>query len=383
MIESKFIAAPAEIGLDAGRLQALYDYVEGEVKAGLPSAQVAVGRHGRIAGVRTFGTVTRGGVRGPATDDTLYCIFSSVKGVVAAGLWALIEDGLLKLDERVASIIPEFAGFEKDAITVEQVMLHIAGFPTAPMHPRLWEDRAGRLERIKGWRLNWEPGSRFEYHSTAAHWVLVEVITRKTGLDFRDYIRQRITQPMGVPDLFVGLPDEMHTRAADIEYLVPVDPAQPVAEQNPETIVHFNLPSQRRSGAPGAGGFAGAGELALFYQRLVSPKDSGEHAVLKPETIAMATKVRTLDHHQDGSGLPVNRALSVVVAGDHPAERGFGTLASPRAFGHAGAGGQVAWGDPETGLSVGFTTNGFVDPDHTTERVRTVSTLAAKCLTSP
>jgi CubicO group peptidase (beta-lactamase class C family) len=382
MIEAKFIAAPKEIGLDAGRLQALYDYVEGEVTAGLPSAQVAIGRHGRIAGVRTFGTVTRGGVRGPAKDDTLYCIFSAVKGVVAVGLWALIEDGLLKLDEPVASIIPEFAGFEKDAITIEQVMLHIAGFPTAPMHPRLWEDRAGRLERIKGWRLNWEPGSRFEYHATSAHWVLVEVITRKTGLDFRDYIRQRITQPMGVPDLFVGLPDEQHARAADIEYLIPVDPAQSANEQNSETILHFNLPSQRRSGAPGAGGFAGAGELALFYQRLVSPKDSGTQAVLKPETIAMATMVRTLDHHQDGSGLPVNRALSVIVAGDHPEERGFGALASPRAFGHAGAGGQIAWGDPETGLSVGFVTSGFVDSGHTTERTKMISTLAVKSLTS-
>lgn len=381
MIEQQFIAPAAAIGLDEQRLQALYDYVEGEVRAGLPSAQVAVGRHGRVAGVRTFGTATQGGVRGPATDDTLYCIFSSVKGIVATTMWALIEDGLLRLDERVASIIPEFAGFDKDEITVEQVMLHIAGFPSAPMHPRLWEDRAGRLERIKGWRLNWEPGSRFEYHATSAHWVLVEVITRKTGLDFRDYIRQRITQPMGVPELFVGLPDEMHARAADIEYLVPVDRSKEVSEaQNPDSIVHFNLPSQRRSGCPGAGGFAGAADLALFYQRLVSPQDSGACAVLRPETIAMATAVRTLGHHCDASGLPVNRALSMVVAGDHPVERGFGAFATPRAFGHGGAGGQIAWGDPETGLSVGFVTNGFVDAEHTSERSTTISTLAAKCL---
>lgn len=381
MIEHQFLAPAAAIGLDERRLQALYDYVEGEVRAGLPSAQVAVGRHGRVAGVRTFGTATQGGVRGPATDETLYCIFSSVKGIVATAMWALIEDGLLRLDERVASIIPEFAGSDKDEITVEQVMLHIAGFPTAPMHPRLWEDRAGRLERMKGWRLNWEPGSRFEYHATSAHWVLVEVITRKTGLDFRDYIRQRITQPMGVPEFFVGLPDEMHARAADIEYLVPVDRSKEVSEaQNPDSIVHFNLPSQRRSGCPGAGGFAGAADLALFYQRLVSPQDSGACAVLRPETIAMATTVRTLDHHRDASGLPVNRALSMVVAGDHPVERGFGAFASPRVFGHGGAGGQIAWGDPETGLSVGFVTNGFVDAEHTSERSTTVSTLAAKCL---
>ena len=39
-----------------------------------------------------------------------------------------------------------------------------------------------------------------------------------------------------------------------------------------------------------------------------------------------------------------------------------------------------AWGDPETGLSVGFVTNGFVDPTRMETRGRTISTLAAECL---
>jgi CubicO group peptidase (beta-lactamase class C family) len=32
---------------------------------------------------------------------------------------------------------------------------------------------------------------------------------------------------------------------------------------------------------------------------------------------------------------------------------------SPRAFGHAGAGGQIAWADPETGISFAYLTNGL------------------------
>ncbi|MBM3140318.1 MAG: beta-lactamase family protein [Chloroflexi bacterium] len=382
MIDRQFIAKPSEIGLDEGRLQRLYDFVEGEVRAGLPSAQVAVGRRGRLAGVRTFGTATRGGLTGPATDDTLYCIYSSTKGIVGVAVWGLIEDGGLRIEERVADIIPEFAGKEKDGITVEQVMLHIGGFPYAPMHPDLWESREKRLERIKYWRITWQPGSRFEYHATAAHWILAELITRRTGLDFRDYVRRRITEPMGVPELFVGLPDEFHARAADVEYVGdPVAPEGGWKETNPDTVLHFNLPSQRRAGAPGAGAFAGAGELALFYQRLVSVNESGAHAPLRPETIEMATTVRTKDHHVDElSGLPVNRALAVVVAGDHPLERGFGAHGSSRAFGHGGAGGQIAWGDPETGLSVGFVTNGFVDNERIRDRGRAISTLAAEAL---
>ena len=60
--------------------------------------------------------------------------------------------------------------------------------------------------------------------------------------------------------------------------------------------------------------------------------------------------------------------------------RGFGSGTSPRAFGHGGAGGQVAWGDPETGLSFSYCTNGLQPAEAITQRVRDVSTLAAACV---
>ena len=76
-----------------------------------------------------------------------------------------------------------------------------------------------------------------------------------------------------------------------------------------------------------------------------------------------------------------NRALGVVVAGGdgYAAYRGFGRTCSPRAFGHGGAGGQIAWGDPETGISVGYATNGFVDAMTMGRRVTAISSLAANC----
>jgi CubicO group peptidase (beta-lactamase class C family) len=82
-------------------------------------------------------------------------------------------------------------------------------------------------------------------------------------------------------------------------------------------------------------------------------------------------------------GTPVNRALSVVVSG--PAEsaylRGFGRVLGPRAFGHGGAGGQTAWGDPDTGISLGYCTNGFVDYITLGRRVTALSSLTAGCAT--
>lgn len=382
---SVIASSPEDVGVKRAALDELFAFVEREVSDGrLPAAQVAIGRHGRIAGTRTFGGAVQGGERKPATERTLFCLYSSTKAVVGSGMWALLEDGKLRLDERVADIVPEFGTEGKDVVTVEQLLLFIGGFPTAPMHPRLWEDREARVERMKGWRLNWEPGSRFEYHATSAHWVMAEIITKRTGLDFRDYMRQRMLDPMGATDLLVGVPDAEHARLADVEYVVP-PVAVPGAEVNPETILHFNLPSQRRAGCPGGGGFSTAADLALFYQVLVNGGATAEGTrVLKPETIEFATTIRTdpAKHRDELNNIPVNRALTVVVAGDdgNAELRGFGRGTSPRAFGHGGAGGQIGWGDPESGLSVGFVTNGFGSEEQIRTRGRTISTLAAACV---
>ena len=317
----------------------------------------------------------------PATDDTLYTIFSCTKGIVGAAVWTLFEDGLLRLDERVADIIPEFATNGKDVVTVEQTMLHIGGFPLAPLGPPQWSTKAGRLEAFKRWRLNWEPGSRFEYHATSAHWVLVEIIERRTGTEYREYLRTRVLEPMGLTDLFVGLPAEQNSRVADMTYVVPpTPPPGGWGEVTPNVLLRFNEPAVRAVGVPGGGGVATAGQLALFYQPLIN---GGEAAtgkrIMRPETIAFATTVRTRDFHRDLLGNPVNRALAVVVAGDDGNKhlRGFGRTCSGRAFGHAGAGGQIAWGDPDTGISVGYCTNGFIDDETQAKRTTAIGSLAA------
>jgi len=124
-------------------------------------------------------------------------------------------------------------------------------------------------------------------------------------------------------------------------------------------------------------------ELALFYQVLLNGGQAPNgKQVLKPETIEFATKVRTLERHKDPiTGVPANRGLSIIIAGDdgNAFMRGFGRVASPLAFGHAGAGGQIAWGDPATGISVGYCTNGFNDWMTVGRRVTAISSLAASC----
>jgi CubicO group peptidase (beta-lactamase class C family) len=130
--------------------------------------------------------------------------------------------------------------------------------------------------------------------------------------------------------------------------------------------------------------------MALFYQPLINGGVTSDGTrIMKPETIEFGTKVRSRPHHIDETlryldpslNVNTNRALGVVVAGadGNAVYRGFGRTCSPRAFGHGGAGGQIAWGDPETGISLGYATNGFVDAMLMGRRITAISSLAAVC----
>jgi CubicO group peptidase (beta-lactamase class C family) len=180
--EHFFAEDPREVGLDPAKVEALFVRAEREVKDGLlPSTQIAIARKGKIAAMRTVGRAVQGGVEKPATNSTLYVIFSCTKAIMSSSVWILMQEGKLKVSERVADIVPEFGTNGKDKITVEQVLLHVSGFPNAPFPPADWPDRSRRLERFSKWRLEWPVGSKFEYHPTSGFWVIAEIIERRTG----------------------------------------------------------------------------------------------------------------------------------------------------------------------------------------------------------
>jgi len=365
--------SPREVGLDPAKVEELFKRAEREVAEGLlPSCQIAIARHGKIGAMKTFGRAVQGGIEQPATDETLYCVFSCTKAIMSSAIWILIGEGKLGIGERAADIVAEFGSNGKETITVEQLLLHVGGFPSAPFPQPDWNSREKRIERFKSWRLEFPVGQRFVYHPTSGFWVLGEIIERRTGMDFRDFVRGRIAQPLALPGLRVGVPRPEHNRVADLVWvgqgLTPEDyqkmgvPAPPATEVTEEAIIGFNSPVVRESGVPGGGGIMTAADLALFYQGLLhNPPVASGNPIWKSETLKEALRVRSGDYFDPIFRYKCNRALGVVVAGDDGMAnyRGFGKTNSPFAFGHGGAGGQIGWGDPATGISLGYCTNGF------------------------
>lgn len=386
MISTSYLAkTPEDVGIDSEKLERVFARAKRDVDQGvLPGCQVAVARNGRVAGMRNFGVAVQGGSEKAISDETLFAIFSCTKAIVAVAIWQILfEDKLIRLDEKVADIIPEFGANGKEVVTLEQVLLHTGGFPYSFYVP-VPDERSRLLDAFASWKLDWEPGSRYEYHAESAHWVLAEVIFRRTGTDYREFLRSRVLDPMGLTELFVGLPPQFDARVADIQYVGEmIEPPGGWGLVTPEHILAFNLPQVRQVGIPGGGGIGTAADLALFYQALLNGGETVDgRQVVRPETIAAGTKVRTKEYHRDPAlDIPINRGLSIQVAGGdgNAYLRGFGRVASPNTFGHAGAGGQMAWGDPQSGISLGYCTQAFSDWMTTGRRVTAISSLAAGC----
>jgi CubicO group peptidase (beta-lactamase class C family) len=360
--------------VDPTRLESLVERSRREVDAGLlPSCQLAVALDGEIVLHETFGD---------ASDTTRYCVFSCTKPLVASAVWLLVAEGAIDPGMKVVELFPEFGTNGKDVVTVEQVMLHTSGFPHAPMDYDTARSRDARVAKMASWRLNWEPGTRFEYHATSAHWVLAELITRASAMDFRDFVADRVTTPLGLPRL-LGLPADAQDGIAE---LVPVGeapdlPMFDLGEVTEDNLLRMNDPEVRALGVPGGGAFATAGDLARFYQALLhNPGGLWDADVLRDAT----SNVRNT-FPDPWVGVPVNRTLGLVVCGDDgegsKRQVPFGKANSPAAFGHGGAHGQVAWADPATGLSFAYCTNGM-DRDLIREARRCVglgSRAAAVC----
>jgi len=208
-------AEPSTLGLDPAALERAGGYIAEQVAAGhYPGAQFAVARRGRLALFRSFGQARIGT---PATDDTLFLLYSNTKVPTASAVWHLMEQGKLRFHDRIADHLPGFERHRKGEITIFQALTHQGGFPSAVIPPEAWADHAVLREVVCDIKPEWEAGSRLQYHGASAHWVIAAMIEAITGEDFRDFIRTRIIEKLGLAnELKIGLKPGDHARAAEM-----------------------------------------------------------------------------------------------------------------------------------------------------------------------
>ena len=185
--------------------------------------------------------------------------------------------------------------------------------------------------------------------------------------------------------LQVGVPEaDQHDIRAVVDTGEPATPEElmavlgipelPLTEVTPDALLAAStIPACERSVYRARGGVSTAADLARFYQALLH----NSAGTWKPDVLADA-ETRVRNAYPDWLGTPANRSLGLVLAGDDGRSnlRGMGKTVSAQAFGHNGAGGQIAWADPATGLSFAYLTNGM--DQHPLRQARRTTALASR-----
>lgn len=376
-----------DAGINLAALDTLRNRIQEEVDAGrMPAAQMALAVDQELAVFESFGS---------ATNRTEFNIFSCTKALIAGVVWQLIAEGRFDVDTRAIELIPAFGTLGKTPdwmaqVTLGQLLTHTSGFPTAPLGPPTWDTRAGRQESFSRWHASFEPGTHFEYHTTSAHWVVAEMIEAVEDSDYREVVRRRIIEPLGLTSISLGNPPDEQGEVAELQTFGELPSSAEleavfgtsdfdIGEVTPAILLGFNHASIRAAGIPAGGGIATAAALAMYYQALLHNPSQ----LWDPEVLAEGTAKIMCTLPSPDTGVASNRSLGLIIAGDDGLSimRGMGANVSAKAFGHNGAGGQIAWADPATGLSFALTTSG-VDMNFIREAGRTASfsSKAALCM---
>ena len=342
------LAASVSAELDRARLVLLDTLVEDAIRDGrLPGAVIVVGHAGEIVYERAFGARAVDGPPEAMTPDTIFDLASLTKVVATTtSVMILVEEGRLRLRDRVATYLPEFSSHGKDRITIEHLLTHVSGLrPDLPLE-EVFEGADTAIARAADEVPEAGPGERFVY-SDINFFVLGEIVRRVTGQTLDQFARDRIFRPLGMRDTGFNPPASLRPRIAPTEPCAPL--AWPCGGDGAVMLrgrVHD--PTARRMGgvAGHAGLFSTAGDLARFCRMLLGAGTLDAVRILAPLTVARMTRVSTPPQMADRRGLGWDL--------DSRFSSNRGDLFSFGSYGHTGFTGTSLWLDPASDTFVVF-----------------------------
>lgn len=300
--------------------------------------------------------------------DTLVNIFSVTKGVVSACLAMLVDRGALDPDAPVAFYWPEFAAAGKGGITVSQLVSHQGGLPALraqlPDDAHVdWNTMTAALAAEAPW---WPPGSAVGYHPITWGWLAGELLRRIDGRSPGAFLREEVAGPLGL-DLHVGTPADLDARTSPIAK-GSAGIGLPVAlywlrtpwrtgmrlrafTNPPQRAAKLDTRAWRAAEIPATKGISNARALAVLFGVLACGGEHAEHFLLRRPALDRATQIRA-EGRDVVFGFRSRFGLGFMLDSKHLA-----IAPGSRSFGHTGAGGAIAFADPDRRLAIAYTPN--------------------------
>ena len=180
-------------------------------KTGLPGLSVAVVDRNEVIWSRGFGfRDVEAGL--PATPNTVYGIGSITKSFTAIALLQLRDEGALSLDDPLEEHLPMRLEIEGEPVRLWHLLTHSSGLPALGYGEAF-------IRSVTGAATNWVPTATSEdimtfmrggedwaleapgkcwFYLNEGYVLLGKVIEAVSGRPYREYVRERILEPLGL-----------------------------------------------------------------------------------------------------------------------------------------------------------------------------------------
>lgn len=326
--------------------------VEASINRGeCPGAVVVVGQNDTVVFRKAYGHLSLQPDKQAMTVDTVFDLASLTKPIAtASSIFVLVEQGKLRLSEKVATYWPDFAVNKKDAVTVEQLLLHTSGLLADNALADYKLGKADAMKKIASLPLEAEPGKKFRY-SDVGFIVLGELIERISGKNLHEFSRKHVFEPLTMPDTSYLPSDKLKARSA------------PTGKRGGNWLIG-DVHDPRAAAMGGIAGHAGlfgtADDLARFARMLLRSGELDGKRVLSRESVQLMTSPMDVPGGKRSRGWDVDTGFS--------SPRGS-LFAKGEGFGHTGFTGTSLWIDLSSKSAIIILTNRV----HISEKVQVSS----------
>ncbi|GBD91455.1 penicillin-binding protein 4* [bacterium BMS3Abin04] len=306
-----------------------------------PGATLLVGNKSGTIYEKAYGHYTYDTTSPRMTLNTIFDLasVSKVIGTTSAAM-ILYDRGKLKLDEKVATYLPEFGNHGKEKITVRNLLLHNSGLPAFKKYYDIYNTSKQVINDIMNTELIYEPGTKYVY-SDLGMITLQKVIERISGTTLDKFLEKNLFKPLGMNSTMYNPPPSLKQKCAPTE----IDTFYRMRPLQGE--VHDERAYMLGGVAGHAGLFSTAPDLAKFFHMMLNGGKYNGKQIIKESTINKWT-TRQSDQSSRGIGWDTKSVKGY---------SSFGTKFSSNSYGHTGYTGTSVWVNKDTGIFVILLTN--------------------------
>ena len=158
-------------------------------RQGIPGLALAIIQDGKTLHQKNYGYANLEH-QVPMSDQSIFRVYSLTKPIVVVGVFQLIEEGKLDLEDEVSKYVADLPEAWQ-AIKIKHLLSHSSGLPDMAPIPEfqdLTEEEA--VAKVFAQACRFKPGQRYDYNQTG-FWLLKEVVERIVGKDLATWISER------------------------------------------------------------------------------------------------------------------------------------------------------------------------------------------------